>query len=132
MDMNKSRTIQSEQNSDIIGYVFSALAGFGVCFGITVVTGSKEAWDNGAYFSIGIPIMCLLIFGIGYKFPVKPWRWAAAQAVGQSIAISLAGNSLNLWPLSIMAMSILSMPQLGAAYIGAKLGQSKAQPNRVR
>jgi hypothetical protein len=113
------------ETNNFAPYTMSTAAGFAVCFAITVVTGAKEAWDNSAYFSIGIPTMCLLIFGISYKFPLNPWRWAVAQAVGQSIAISMAGNSFNLWPLSIIGMSILSAPQLGAAFLAAKLAQKK-------
>lgn len=97
-----------------------------VCFAITLVTGAKEAWDNSAYFSIGIPLMCVLVFAISYKFPLNPWRWAVAQAVGQSIAISMAGNSFNLWPLSIIAMSILSVPQLAVAFFASNLSKKKS------
>jgi hypothetical protein len=119
-DNRPSHQLKVATFNSIVPFAASALSGFIVCFAITVVTGTKEAWDNEAYFSIGIPVMCLLIFAISYKFPLNVWRWAVAMAVGQSIAILLAGNSLNLWPLSIIAMSILSIPQLAAAFIGAK------------
>ena len=90
-----------------------------VCLAITIVTGKKEAWDSGAYFTVGIPVMCVIAFILGYKFPVRAWRWALGIALGQSIAMALGGGSLTLWPLALIAMVILSLPQLAAALLGS-------------
>ncbi|MGE3152851.1 MAG: hypothetical protein AB7G48_04850 [Nitrospiraceae bacterium] len=63
------------RNNRSIPLVVSALAGLLVCLVISIVTGRKEAWDSEVYFSVGIPIMCALIFAIGYRFPERAWRW---------------------------------------------------------
>ena len=116
-------TPNRELGSDPIAFALSALTGFAVCFGITLVTGRKEAWDSGLYFTLGIPIMCVIAFGLGWKFPEKAWRWALGIAIGQSVAMLLGGGSLSLWPLAIVAMIILSLPQLAAALLGSGLAR---------
>jgi len=111
-----------------LSYTLSALGGFLVCLGISLITGSKEAWDNSAYFSVGIPLMCVMIFFIAYRFPVRAWRWTLAMALGQAVALLLSGNSLNLWPLAIIAMSILSLPQLLTGIIASYFGRKRLAP----
>ena len=73
------------------------------------------------YFSVGIPLMCAVIFAVGYLFPARAWRWTLAMAVGQSVALALGGGSLSLWPLSVIAMSFCSIPQLIVGYIASKI-----------
>lgn len=99
----------------------SGLGGLVVCLTITLMTGRREAWDSGAYFSIGIPVMCSLIFAISYCWPDRPWRWTWSMAVGQSVAMLLGGNSLSLWPLSLIAMAVLSVPQFVTGVVASRL-----------
>jgi hypothetical protein len=111
---------------DSIAFALSATAGFAVCIAITLATGKKEAWDSGLYFTIGIPLMCVIAFGLGWKFPEKAWRWALGIALGQSVAMLLGGGSLSLWPLAIVAMTILSLPQCVAALLGSRLSRTSS------
>jgi hypothetical protein len=113
----------SNRSNELIPFVGSALAGLVVCLAITIATGKREAWDSGAYFSVGIPIMCMLIFALSYLFPARAWRWTVSMAVGQSIAMLLGGGSLSLWPLSIVAMAILSVPQLVIGSAASRLAK---------
>ena len=115
----------SKLNNQYVPYIASALSGLGVCLAITIITGRKEAWDSGVYFSVGIPIMCVLILAISYFFPTHAWRWTLSMAVGQSLAIASGAGSLNLWPLSIVAMTIASIPQFVTGFVGSLLGASK-------
>lgn len=104
-------------------HIISALSGFAICLVISLTTGRSEAWDSGYYFSIGLPLMCALIFVISYRWPEKTWRWAFSMAIGQSLAMAIAGNSLSLWPLSIIAMTICSLPQFITAFVAGKLAR---------
>lgn len=106
---------------DAIPFAASISGGFLVCLVVSMVTGRKEAWDSPVYFSVGIPVMCVLMFAIGYGFPGRAWRWTLSMAVGQTVAMLSAGNSLSLWPLSLVAMTVLSVPQLVAGSIASKL-----------
>jgi hypothetical protein len=99
----------------LVAAALSAIAGFAACFAVSAISGRKEAWDSNLYFVAAIPAMCVVIFVIAYVFPMKPWRWALAMAFGQSIAMVAAGNSASLWPLSLVAMTIVSIPQFAVA-----------------
>jgi hypothetical protein len=111
--------------NDVLPYVAAALGGLMTCMTITLATGSREAWDAGAYYSAGIPIMVMLIFAIAWVFPERPWRWTLAMAAGQSISAFLQGSSLNLFPIAIIFMLVVSIPQFIAGYLGARWSRSR-------
>jgi hypothetical protein len=71
--------------------------------------------------------MCVIAFGLGWKFPVKAWRWALGIALGQSVAMVMSGGSLSLWPLAIIAMTVLSLPQLAAALLGSRYARKSQE-----
>jgi len=115
-------------NYKFLPHILSALAGFVVCFAVSLITGRKEAWDSSYYFFIGLPLMCVLIFAISYRWPEKTWRWAFSMAVGQALAMAIAGNSLSLWPLSIIAMTMCSLPQFITGLVASKFAQRSRKP----
>jgi hypothetical protein len=47
------------------------------------------------------------------------------MALGQSIVLLMGGGSLSLWPLSIVAMVVLSVPQLAAAIVGSRMARRR-------
>lgn len=102
-------------------YALAAGGGFAVCVAIAQATGRREAWDAGEYFSIGIPLMCAIVFALAWHWPRHAWRWTLAMAVGQAAALAVGGNSLSLWPLAIIAMTVVSVPQFVAGLIAARL-----------
>lgn len=114
------------RSSNFFPYVASTLCGLVVFVAITAVTGKNEAWDDGIYYSLGIPLMCFAAFAIAYRFPVRPWRWAACMAGGQVIGALMHGSSLNLLPLALIFMTIISIPQFLAALLGSKIGRKRA------
>jgi hypothetical protein len=119
-------TINSNnQNNRFMPYALTVITGFLVCLIITLLTGRKEAWDSAWYFSVGLPVMCAVIFAISWRFPLYPWRWALSMAFGQSVAIVLGGGSLSLWPLAIIAMTIVSAPQFLTALMASKLARRR-------
>jgi hypothetical protein len=109
-----------------VPYVVSLLAGLVICLVIAKLGGRREPWDTSLYFVAGIPLMCVVAFAVAYVYPVKAWRWVLSMAVGQSIALVLGGGSLSLWPLGIVAMTVLSLPQFVAAIIASKLARRRA------
>ncbi len=113
-------------NSDFRPHVASAIVGLVTCLAISIITGRREAWDSGAYFGIGMPLMCMMIFAISYRFPQRVWRWALSMAVGQSVAMVLGGGSLSLWPLALIAMTVLSLPQFGVALLASRMASQPA------
>ncbi len=115
-----------DRGGDYFPYVASALAGFVVCVALTITSGGREAIDTAAYFPLGVPLMVASVFVISYVFPVRAWRWTLSMAAGQLLAMLLAGSSLNLWPLAIIAMLVYSTPQFLAGLAGSRLGRRRA------
>ena len=116
----------SNRGNEYFPYSAAALSGLVICLAIAKATGRNEAWDSGVYFSVGIPLMCVLIFAISYFFPARAWRWTLSMAVGQSVAIASGGGSLSLWPLSIIAMLLCSFPQFVTGLVASRLAHKKA------
>ncbi|HEX7079757.1 MAG TPA: hypothetical protein VF329_01930 [Gammaproteobacteria bacterium] len=112
-------------NGRFFPHAAAAICGFAVYVAITSATSKNEAWDDGSYYTIGIPLMSVVAFVIGYLFPHKPWRWALSMAGGQVLAAVLQGSSLDLLPIAMIFMAIVSTPQLLAAFIGSKLSRKK-------
>jgi hypothetical protein len=115
------------QGSEILPYGASFAIGFVVCLGVTIATGGKEAVDAAAYYSLGIPLMALAMLAIGYVFPKRPWRWTLSMAVGQTAAMLATGSGLSLWPIAMIMMLILSIPQFVAGSVGAYFGKRGAR-----
>lgn len=113
--------------SSAVPYIVSFLAGLAICLAGAKLGGRREPWDSSLYFVAGIPIMCVVSFGVAYAYPVKAWRWVAAMALGQSVALLMGGGSLGLWPLAIVAMALLSLPQLAAAIVASNLVRRRSR-----
>jgi RsiW-degrading membrane proteinase PrsW (M82 family) len=119
----------SKPANNVLPYVISFVAGLAICLYITGTSGRREAWDAPEYFTIGIPAMCLVIFVLAYFFPQRAWRWALSMAIGQSVAMVLGGGSASLWPLAIIAMTVVSLPQFIVAMIAGSIAKKRAQPD---
>lgn len=119
----------SKPANNVLPYAVSFIAGLAICLFITLTSGRKEAWDAPAYFSIGIPMMCLVIFALSYWFPQRAWRWALSMAIGQSVAMVLGGGSASLWPLAIIAMTVVSLPQFIVAMVASGIAKKKTPPD---
>lgn len=109
---------------DAVPYAAAAVTGLVVALAIAGATGRREAWDSGAYFLVGIPVMCLAIFAISRRFPHRPWRWTLSMAVGQGLSMAIAGSDLSLWPLAIVAMTLVSVPQFITGWVAGRLARA--------
>jgi hypothetical protein len=121
--------MMSKPANHALPYVISFIAGLVICLAITVTSGRKEAWDAPIYFTIGIPAMCVVIFALAYFFPQRAWRWALSMAIGQSVAMVMGGGSASLWPLAIIAMTVVSLPQFIVAMVASRIAKKRAPPD---
>jgi len=119
-----------DRPNDAFPYAASALAGFVTCIALTIASGGREAVDTAAYFPVGVPLMAAAIFAISYVFPERAWRRTLSMAAGQMAAMVLAGSSLNLWPIAIIAMLVCSTPQFLAGWVGSALGRRTGSGGR--
>jgi hypothetical protein len=91
---------------------------------------AQEPWDVKEYWIAVYPGMMIASALLGYLAPSLPWRWGLAMIMGQALWLflktSLKSGVPNLWPISLAFFAILSLPCIGAAYLGAFLGRRKA------
>ena len=101
--------------------VVAVLTGAVLEVGVHAVTGRREAWDTGLYWSVGLPLACLMSFGIGLLSLDSDWLWTAVIVPSQ-VAIMMIRNSAggNLWPLTLAFSALLSAPFVLAAFVGSR------------
>ena len=96
---------------------FAFFAGLLIPLTIALITGMGEPWDSEYYFTVGIPLMCIAIGVISYLHPARFWRWLLIMVLGQTLAMLSGGGSLSLWPFTLVAMIVVSLPQFLVALI---------------
>lgn len=104
----------------------ATLGGAAIWIAISALTGRREAWDSGIYFTIGMPLVCVLAFVLGIIEPVRAWRWGVAPFAGQFLAMLLTQGVGSLLPLGVIVFAVLSIPAVIAASIGAAIGKRRA------
>jgi hypothetical protein len=103
-------------------YSIAILGGLLLMFAAAEVSGRREAWDSGIYWTVFYPLSIVACGVLGYLFPERAWRWALAFFLGQCVAMLLRNGELgNLFPLGLILFGILSLPGVAVAKLGAKL-----------
>lgn len=110
-------------------YLAAMVSGAVIWIVIALVSGRREAWDTGLYFSFGIPAVCLVSMAFAYLEPGRAWRWGVLPMAGQFIWMLLAQGSGNLLPLGIIVFGVLSVPPIITARIGAFIAAKTAPPD---
>jgi peptidoglycan/LPS O-acetylase OafA/YrhL len=87
------------------------------------LTGQKEAWDTGEYFSVVYPLLCLLAGAMAFYVPRHSWRWAVWPFAAQAVWLTVTQTSYGLLPLGLIVFGVLSLPALIATRIGVWLAQ---------
>ncbi|MBX3329681.1 MAG: hypothetical protein KF722_04710 [Nitrospira sp.] len=107
-------------------YGIAVAIGIVVWIGISMVSGRREAFDSGLYYSIGMPVVCVASATFGFLEPKKSWRWGILPLLGQFSWMLLTQGPGNLLPLGMIFFGILSVPSIITARIGAFLGRKHA------
>ncbi len=97
----------------------SVLAG-GVIWGwVVAASGRAEPWDAPQFWTLGYPAALAACCGLGFLWPVRPWRWVAivfAMLGAVMIATGVAsGSSFSMLPFGLVALVLLAVPGLGLA-----------------
>jgi hypothetical protein len=106
--------------------IVALAGGAAIWIGIAGISGRREAWDSNVYFTVGIPLSCVLAFVLGIVEPARSWRWGVAPFAGQFLAMLLTQGVGNLLPLGMIAFAVLSIPAVVAARVGAAVAQRRA------
>lgn len=89
--------------------MLSLAAGFSVALAISLLTGEDSAQASPFYYVIGLPLLCVAVGAISYRFPREAGRWTVFLALGQCLA-SLATDGLGGALATLLFMMVLSLP----------------------
>ncbi|HEY7287698.1 MAG TPA: hypothetical protein VH497_19740 [Vicinamibacterales bacterium] len=104
----------------------SILTGVVLELGIHAMSGRREAWDSAEFWTLGLPVACLLSAVIGALSRSTDWKWTLVVAPSQVMTMMVRGGEVgNLWPLTLAASTILSAPFFVASYVGSRLRPAK-------
>jgi hypothetical protein len=107
---------------------FVIAAGLGVCLWLAVsfVSGKREAWDSGLYWSVAYPAAMIACAWLGYRFPAGAWRWPLTLFETQLLPMAvLSGEVGSLWILGVILLAVFALPGVLAAYLAAKFRMRK-------
>jgi hypothetical protein len=100
----------------------SILTGVALELGVHALSGRNEAWDSSEFWTLGLPIACLVALVIGLLSRSADWKWTLAVVPSQVMTMMLRGGEVgNLWPLTVAASMVLSAPFFVAAFVGSRL-----------
>lgn len=97
---------------------------------VALVSGEKEAWDSGLYFSVGIPAVCVVAAAFALLEPSRAWRWGVLPLAGQFVWMLLSQGPGNLLPLGVVVFGVLSVPAIVAARIAASFATKRASRDK--
>jgi hypothetical protein len=90
--------------------------------GIGAMSGRREAWDSGQYWSVGLPFASVAALLLGYFASGRNWRWAILIVPAQLTAMMVKSGGIGtLWPLMLVLGAVLSLPFVAVASLGARL-----------
>jgi len=102
-------------------YGIAFVSGMAVWILVCSYSGRREAWDSGLYFTVGIPVICLVAGVLGYVEPERPWRWGITPLIGQAVWMLVSQGVGNLLPLGLVVFGVFSTPSILTAIVGAAI-----------
>jgi hypothetical protein len=118
-------------NKDPWFYLAAATSGVVTWVLVSAVTGRSEAWDSGLYFSVGMPVVCIVSLALGFLEPRRAWRWGVVPLLAQFFWMLLTQGPGNLLPLGIIVFVVLSVPSIVTARIGAFVANRRARSDEA-
>jgi hypothetical protein len=98
------------------------VVGVALELGVGLLTGRREAWDSGAYWTVGLPFAAVAALAIGCLSRRRNWFWAILIVPAQATTMMVkSGEVSGLWPLAMVFAAVLSLPFVAVAWIGARL-----------
>lgn len=106
-----------------------AVAGLAIWLFIGAAESKEEAWDYPEFFTIGLPAMALVAFGLGIACPQAPGRAGAAVVLLQPVALILKGPIGPLIVIGIGIFAVLAMAMAVVAWTGSRLRRRPLRAN---
>lgn len=110
--------------------LLALIAGFAVALTISLLTGEGSAQASPFYYVIGLPLLCVAVGMISYRFPQEAGRWTVFLALGQCLA-SLLTDGFGGALATLLFMMVLSLPPfITAVWLSRLALRQRAQGNR--
>ena len=100
-------------------YAIAIAAGGASWLYVSWVSGRREAWDSGLYYSLALPVLGVVAAALGFILPERAWRWGMVPFGAQALAAVALNPSGNLLPLGLVLFGILGAILAVPAYAGA-------------
>jgi hypothetical protein len=106
----------------LLPVALAAVAGAGLWFAASQVSGRPEPWDASSYWGTFYPLALFVCGLLGYCFPLRAWRWPGVLFASEFVAMCVRNGELgNLWPLGLGLFGVLAIPGIAASRLGAWL-----------
>ena len=94
--------------------------------GIHILSGRREAWDSAQYWTLGRQRQPSYPAPSGSSRAARLGPWTPAVIPSQVMTMMLRNGELGgLWPLALIATTILSTPFLLCAFVGSRFRTNK-------
>lgn len=108
--------------------LLALLAGFTVSTLVSLLASVDTAWSSPFYFIIGIPLLCVAVGAISFRFPREAGRWTVFIVLGQCLA-SLFSGGVGSALATLIVMMVLSLPVFITAVWLSRLGLRRRHDN---
>lgn len=125
--MNSTHGPRDERGAVIAAAVLGAV----VWFGVAASSLGAEAFDEESYFTIGLPIIGIGCAFLGYRVPVRAWRYGLVAMGSHAVlllVVSIAGGNLSLLPIGLGLLALISLPMAAAGLAGARAYRKSLPP----
>lgn len=113
--------VVSNQLPDASAFGVAAAAGVLLCVGAALLGGHREAWDGSLYWIAAYPIGIGVGGVMGFLASNRPWRWGLTLMLAQAVTLAAMTLSFGLLPLGLILFSVMAIPPMLAAALGAWL-----------
>jgi NAD/NADP transhydrogenase beta subunit len=104
----------------------SVVAGVALELGIHMLSGHRESWDSPLYWTLGLPVVAVLSAAIGLASERSDWLWTFLIVPSQVTTLMVRSGEIgNLWPLTAVLSSLLSVPFVAAAFVGSRFRRTR-------
>jgi hypothetical protein len=105
-------------------YYVAAAVGAALWIATTLLTGRREAWDAGAYWSYAYPAGMVIAAAIGFVVPAaRPWKIGLSMMFAQAMTLAFFARSFTLLPLGLILFGVMAAPVVLGATVGRAIAK---------
>jgi hypothetical protein len=113
----------------VLPFVLAAIGGVVLWIAASFISGKREAWDAGFYWTVAYPAAIALSGLLGFLWPKASWRWPLVLFLFQFVGMVIRNAELGgLWPLGMILFAVLSVPGVVLARLAARFRERMRQP----